>query len=182
MTSEEWQELVADTDYEINTEYPYPIRRKGTTDIISESNRGHGYIQVNLNRRKAYKHRVVALQWVPNPDDLPEIDHINGIRDDNHIDNLRWVSRSTNMSNTTKYRSHQFNIIDELPETADNLDSYNGYEFDGLYIDYTTEKLYLFNGLRYRELTAYRRGGNIRYLVKDIEDHMRELSHRVLFG
>ena len=49
-------------------------------------------------------------------------------------------------------------------------------------IDYTTEKLYLFNGVRYRELIPTRKQGNIYYQVFDIEDKKTWLAHKVLFG
>jgi hypothetical protein len=44
-------------------------------------------------------HRIVGLMCIPNPENLPQIDHINGIKTDNRIENLRWVSRSTNNRN-----------------------------------------------------------------------------------
>lgn len=44
-------------------------------------------------------HRLVALAHIPNPENLPEIDHINKDKTDNRIENLRWVSKSTNQRN-----------------------------------------------------------------------------------
>lgn len=46
-------------------------------------------------------HRLVAEAFIPNPDNLQEVDHINSIRNDNHIENLRWVSHQGNMRNPT---------------------------------------------------------------------------------
>ena len=42
-------------------------------------------------------HRLVALAWIPNPDNLPIVDHRNGNRADYSISNLRWVTQQQNM-------------------------------------------------------------------------------------
>lgn len=44
-------------------------------------------------------HRLVAQAFIPNPDNLPEIDHISTDRTDNKIENLRWATRKSNMNN-----------------------------------------------------------------------------------
>ena len=46
-------------------------------------------------------HRYIAEQLIPNPNNLEQVDHINRIRDDNRVENLRWVSRHENMRNRT---------------------------------------------------------------------------------
>lgn len=44
-------------------------------------------------------HRVVATLFIPNPDNKPCIDHINTIKTDNRVENLRWVTWSENTMN-----------------------------------------------------------------------------------
>jgi hypothetical protein len=61
--------------------------------MISE--RGYGRIEV---RGKILRvHRLVAEAFVPNTDNLPEVNHIDGDKTNNHRDNLEWVSRRSNM-------------------------------------------------------------------------------------
>jgi hypothetical protein len=59
-----------------------------------------GYKQVNLSKNgKVYTcrvHRLVAKTFIPNTDNKPCINHINGIRTDNRIDNLEWCTKSEN--------------------------------------------------------------------------------------
>ena len=44
-------------------------------------------------------HRFIAEQLLPNPLNLPQVDHINRVRHDNRVENLRWVTRTENMQN-----------------------------------------------------------------------------------
>ena len=74
-----------------------------TGKILKPAINHKGYFTVQLSlsghRRNMKIHRLVALTFIPNPDGLPEVDHINGDRQDNRVENLRWVSGSTNTRN-----------------------------------------------------------------------------------
>ena len=51
----------------------------------------------NGNRQQhLYVHRLVASAWIPNPDDLPEINHIDGNPLNNRIENLEWCTHAEN--------------------------------------------------------------------------------------
>lgn len=61
---------------------------------------GHGYLYVGLrkdNKTKKYKvHRLVAETYLPNPDNLPIINHKDENKQNNKLDNLEWCSHTYN--------------------------------------------------------------------------------------
>jgi len=177
-----WVNCIADNDYEIFTEFPFQIRKKTNKRIVKEFVGYYGYVQCCLNRKKYQKHCIVALQFIPNPNNLPEVDHINHNKTDYHLENLRWVHHSENQKNQSSHKGHQYIFLKELPKTAEILEAYNGHDLDGVFVDYELGKVYLFNGVRYRELIPCRSNGSICYNVRDIDDIKIKLYHKVLFG
>jgi len=67
-----------------------------------------GYLQVCLRNNDKIKnhdiHRLVAEYYIPNPENKRCVDHINRNRQDNRIENLRWVTDSENCLNRSKSR------------------------------------------------------------------------------
>ncbi len=62
------------------------------------SHRGYYIVQLTKNGKQYTRsiHRLMAEAFIPNPDNLPVVDHINDIKTDNRIDNLQWLSHSDN--------------------------------------------------------------------------------------
>ena len=84
-----------------------------------------GYYRVNLTinglQKRAAVHRLFAIAFIPNPNNLPQIDHINRVRTDNRIENLRWVTCSQNHYNRTT------RISDEVKKEIYYLVTEKGY-------------------------------------------------------
>lgn len=53
---------------------------------------------VNNKATTPYVHRLVAMTFLPNPDNLPEVNHINMCRDDNRLENLEWCTKEYNLA------------------------------------------------------------------------------------
>ena len=61
-----------------------------------------GYKTINYKNKTYYVHRLVAEAFIPNPNNYPCINHINGVKTDNRIENLEWCTYSFN--NKEAYR------------------------------------------------------------------------------
>ena len=74
--------------------------------VLKQKKMKYGYRQIELQYKRKSKwysvHRLVALAFIPNPNNLPEVNHINEITSDNHADNLEWCTSYYNKT----YGSH----------------------------------------------------------------------------
>lgn len=63
---------------------------------------GRGYkhyiLFVNGKRKAYFRHKLLAITFISNPDNKPEVDHINGVPGDDRLENLRWVTRKENVN------------------------------------------------------------------------------------
>ncbi len=156
-----------ENEYEIMIDYPHVIRKKSNQQILNERIDAFGYVVVCLNSYPHKKHRLIALQFIPNPNNLPQVDHKNHIKTDNRIENLRWVNNSINNRNRLSYNGIEAQYIDELPEDVEVIDEFNGWEFEDYYIDYNLN-VYYDTGANYRIL----------YKVKGKYVSMRDITNK----
>ena len=142
-----------ENDYEIMNEYPFTIRRKLDGYEISECDDGKGYIRVHLNCEPFRKHQLIAQQFIPNddPEHKTQVDHRNKHRDDNHIENLRWVTPSQNHENQTSNNGVVYEFVDELPLDVIPIILYKQWEFESYFMDSNGDVWYD-NGAQFRKL------------------------------
>jgi hypothetical protein len=142
-----WKEVLGfEGFYEVsNSGQVKSLPRNGTKKeprILKQTLNKYGYYRVNLqkprkdltqnknNLRSA--HRLVAIAFIPNPEKKPQVNHKNGIKTDNEVKNLEWV---TNLDNIT----HSINVLKnkhwrDSGATNHNAKKVNQYDLDGTFI------------------------------------------------
>lgn len=133
-------------DYEISTSHPFIVKRKKDEKIMKQTSNNVGYLYVSINGESIEMHRIIAEQFIINDDPIvkTDVDHLNGIKYDNRIENLEWVSHDENCKRRRSYKKQDPEYIDSLD--GHNIIKFNEYEkikLDRYYYDKTNEKIYL---------------------------------------
>ena len=85
-------------DYDV-TESGIVVNSK-TGKVLHQYKSKHGYLRVALyengKQKRVFVHRLVAMKYIPNPHNLPQVNHKNGIKTDNRVENLEWCTASEN--------------------------------------------------------------------------------------
>lgn len=119
---EKWA-LVDNKDYSVEASTLGRVRNAITKRVIKPYCNSAGYMTCHIYSRSRKKHinlkvhRLVASAFLPNVAGCKVVDHINGVRSDNRVINLRWVDKSTNNSNSVKrYRQPAIVCAEGLSE------------------------------------------------------------------
>ena len=98
---EQWKRVVINGepwDYEVSN--LGNVKRIGSSKCLKPSC-NHGYLQVilckNGNTKKMFVHRLVATAFIPNPNNLSDVNHKNEIKTDNALTNLEWMTHEDNI-------------------------------------------------------------------------------------
>ena len=62
-----------------------------------------GYKFVRIGKKSYPLHRVIALTFIPNPENKPEVNHIDGNKQNNAVSNLEWATRKENAQHAAKH-------------------------------------------------------------------------------
>lgn len=157
--------------YIIEVNEPHRIVKEDIEFTPKESINNAGYIQIAINSQPRYKHRIVAEQFVPNPnpDEFTEVDHIDGNPLNNRIDNLRWVTHKENCLNRNAWRKGPSEFADQLPEGSIHVTEWKGYVID--YWISPSNDVWRQSGKRYRKLRVAKGTRGINIADSDKHEH-----------
>lgn len=111
---------VRSLDRFVNGRYTNKAFAKGR--ILIPNKNGTGYLAVSLcfngNQKNTHVHRLIATYFIPNPYNLPQVNHKDGNKQNNNLDNLEWVTHKENIRHAVRTgllvapkgnKSHMFN-------------------------------------------------------------------------
>ena len=91
-------------DYEITTEGEV-INIHNKHKRVPQPN-SKGYLRVMINGKNLLVHRLVAQKYVPNPENKPQVNHIDGNKLNNNYTNLEWVTNQENRNHAIEKGLH----------------------------------------------------------------------------
>jgi hydroxymethylpyrimidine pyrophosphatase-like HAD family hydrolase len=90
------------------------VYSKKSKKYLKHNPNTYGYLHVTLykdgNKEDFLIHRLVALHYIENPHNYPEVDHIDRDKCNNHLYNLRWCDRSMNSQNRDVHKNNKLQI------------------------------------------------------------------------
>lgn len=104
--------------------------------VLKQYDNGHGYlyisVTVNSKTIHLYVHRIIAGCFLPNPDKLPEVNHIDNDPTNNAVLNLEWCTSQYNTDHREKYGvpAKESSVL-KKPIFAINLETFKVLQFEG---------------------------------------------------
>lgn len=108
---EEWKKVESHPNYLVSTfgrvystktrKILKPLHYKTSEYLIVQLSQG-----THLPRKHFLIHRLVAMAFIPNPENKPQVNHIDGDKYNNHVENLEWCTQSENLMHASRVLHH----------------------------------------------------------------------------
>lgn len=96
MREEIWKDIPGDTLYQASTTGFVRNKKTGRIRIGVPDKDGYLRIHLHTDANTQMVHRIIAKTFIPNPENRPHVNHKNGIKTDNNVENLEWVTVTEN--------------------------------------------------------------------------------------
>lgn len=136
----------------------------GRTQMLSILNGKTGYKFVILDKKTCYVHRLVAEAFIPNPDNLPQINHKDENKANNSVENLEWCSEKYNINYGSRNANHRKTCRIKRIALMDKIQKFNEDKV------YTEEEI-----IEHRKVELEMRILEIRHEIMECEQRKVEL-------
>ena len=122
-----WKDIPNFDNYEIND--VGEIRNKKTNHVLKHSLNEKGYHKVvlydNGRKIKTGVHRLVAISFIPNPNNYKEVNHIDENKNNNSVNNLEWCNRQQNIEHSIKSGKFKITRVAQYDKSGNLIKIYN---------------------------------------------------------
>lgn len=112
-------------DYSITSTGQVISYKKEQPIVLKTWQQKSGYENIKLSKGGStfhfLIHRLVAEHFIPNPDNLPQVNHINKIRNDNRVENLEWCTAKDNLYDSYSTLGPTRNYIECFLQTENGV-------------------------------------------------------------
>lgn len=102
--------------------------------ILKTSPKGNGYLKISILKRTYLAHRLVASVFVSNPFKFSQVNHKNGNKEDNRVENLEWVTSSQNHKHAYEVLNRQCYSKGRFGKDSNRAKPILQYSTSGLFI------------------------------------------------
>jgi hypothetical protein len=89
-----WKDIPGYNGYKVSS-YGRVMGKRGNILSTSYDKKGYEYVKISPIRKVV--HRLVAISFINNPYNKEQVNHLNGVKNDNRVQNLEWATQSENM-------------------------------------------------------------------------------------
>ena len=142
-----WKQI--DSKYSISDDGQ--VMNTKTNYILKPELHSKGYLRVTINKKHVFIHRLLAIAFIPNPYNKPQVNHIDNIKIHNNVSNLEWVTNSENQAHAYQITNNGKKLL-----TRNQFDLILKYSAEGK----RPKEIVQITGLNRSTIVAIRQGFN----------------------